>query len=451
MNIQLRKNNFICLLFSFFLLFTLYYPLPNDVFALNVQRSTLSNGLILLHSENHSLPLVMVTLIVKAGQVNEPEEKAGLANLVAELITEGTKSRNANDINEELDFIGASLDASAENDYTIIKLSILKKDIEKGFEIFSDILLNPTFPQEEIDRKKERIKGYLIRLEEEPSFLAERAFRKELFGAHPYGRIVEGSIESINKITREDVVMFYSNYFIPNNSIISVAGDLTSDELNSLLERYLGNWEKKEMSEKSVEEIIEKKGSKIIKIGKDLTQANIIIGTTGIKRSDPKYYAFSIMNYIFGGGGFSSRLMQSIREEKGLAYDVHSFLNAFKNGGSFQIGLQTKNETANIAIDEIIRQVKMMRDEGISERELEEAKSYLIGSFKRRLDTNRKVADFLAFVEFFELGHDYAERYQDYIESVTREDVMGLIKEYLRPEDFVIVVVANLEKAKLKF
>lgn len=412
---------------------------------------TFPNGLVVLHSENHSLPLVMVTLIVKAGEVNEPQEKAGLANIVAELLTEGTKYRKANDINEELDFMGASLDVSAENDYTIIELSILKKDIEKGFEIFSDILLNPTFPQEEIDRKKERIKGYLIRLEEEPSFLAERAFRKELFGDHPYGRLVKGSIEGIDRITREDIVMFYSEYFIPNNSIISVAGDLTSGELNSLLERYLGNWEKKEMPEKFVEEIKEKKGSKIIKIGKDLTQANIIIGTTGIKRSDPKYYAFSIMNYIFGGGGFSSRLMQSIREEKGLAYDVHSFFNAYKNGGSFQIGLQTKNETANIAIDEVIRQVKRMREEGISDKELEEAKSYLIGSFKRRLDTNRKVADFFAFVEFFELGYDYAERYQDYIKAVTKEDVMRLIKKYLVPEDFVIVVVANLEKAKLKF
>lgn len=393
----------------------------------------------------------MVTLIVKAGQVNELHEKAGLANLVAELLTEGTKSRKANDINEELDFMGASLDVSAENDYTIIKLSILKKDIEKGFEIFSDILLNPVFPQEEIDRKKDRIKGYLIRLEEEPSFLAERAFRKELFGDHPYGRLVEGSIESIDKITREDIVTFYSNYFIPNNSIISVVGDLTIEELNTLFAKYLANWREKGVSEEFVNEITEQKEFKIVKIDKDLTQANIIIGAIGIKRRDPQYYAFSVMNYIFGGGGFSSRLMQSIREEKGLAYDVHSFFNAYKNGGSFQIGLQTKNETANIAIDEIIRQVKRMREEGISDKELEEAKSYLVGSFKRRLDTNRKVADFLAFVEFFELGLDYVERYQDYINDVTKEDVIELIRKYLVPENFVIVIVADLEKARLKF
>lgn len=393
----------------------------------------------------------MVTLIVKAGQVNELHEKAGLANLVAELLTEGTKSRKANDINEELDFMGASLDVSAENDYTIIKLSILKKDIEKGFEIFSDILLNPVFPQEEIDRKKDRIKGYLIRLEEEPSFLAERAFRKELFGDHPYGRLVEGSIESIDKITREDIVTFYSNYFIPNNSIISVVGDLTTEELNTLFAKYLANWREKGVSEEFVNEITEQKEFKIVKIDKDLTQANIIIGAIGIKRRDPQYYAFSVMNYIFGGGGFSSRLMQSIREEKGLAYDVHSFFNAYKNGGSFQIGLQTKNETANIAIDEIIRQVKRMREEGISDKELEEAKSYLVGSFKRRLDTNRKVADFLAFVEFFELGLDYVERYQDYINDVTKEDVIELIRKYLVPENFVIVIVADLEKARLKF
>lgn len=448
MNNQQLKKNFRYLLFLIFIFLCLS---STNVLALNVQRTTLPNGLVILHSENHSLPIVMVTLIVKAGQVNESHEKAGLANLVAELLTEGTKSRKANDINEELDFMGASLDVSAENDYTIIKLSILKKDIEKGFEIFSDILLNPVFPQEEIDRKKDQIKGYLIRLEEEPSFLAERAFRKELFGDHPYGRLVEGSIESIDKITREDIVTFYSNYFIPNNSIISIVGDLTTEELNTLFAKYLANWREKDMSEEFVNEITEQKEFKVIKIDKDLTQANIIIGTIGIKRKDPQYYAFSVMNYIFGGGGFSSRLMQSIREEKGLAYDVRSFFNAYKKGGSFQIGIQTKNETANIAIDEIIRQVKRMREEGISDEELEEAKSYLVGSFKRRLDTNRKVADFLAFVEFFELGLDYIERYQDYINNVTKEDVIELIRKYLVPEDFVIVIVANLEKAGLKF
>lgn len=448
MNNQQLKKNFRYLLFLIFIFLCLS---STNVLALNVQRTTLPNGLVILHSENHSLPIVMVTLIVKAGQVNESHEKAGLANLVAELLTEGTKSRKANDINEELDFMGASLDVSAENDYTIIKLSILKKDIEKGFEIFSDILLNPVFPQEEIDRKKDQIKGYLIRLEEEPSFLAERAFRKELFGDHPYGRLVEGSIESIDKITREDIVTFYSNYFIPNNSIISIVGDLTTEELNTLFAKYLANWREKDMSEEFVNEITEQKEFKVIKIDKDLTQANIIIGTIGIKRKDPQYYAFSVMSYIFGGGGFSSRLMQSIREEKGLAYDVRSFFNAYKKGGSFQIGIQTKNETANIAIDEIIRQVKRMREEGISDEELEEAKSYLVGSFKRRLDTNRKVADFLAFVEFFELGLDYIERYQDYINNVTKEDVIELIRKYLVPEDFVIVIVANLEKAGLKF
>jgi zinc protease len=393
----------------------------------------------------------MITLIVKAGQIYESEEKSGLANLVAELLTEGTKLRKSIDISEELDFIGASLDISAENDYTTITLSILKKDINKGFEIFSDVLLNPVFPQEEIDRKKDRIKGSLIRLEEEPSFIAERAFKREVFGEHPYGRLIEGSLQSIEDITRQDIVKFYSQYFLPNNSILSVVGDLTSEELDNLLNKYFGNWKKKDLSQEVIKEIKKEKNRKFIKIDKDLTQANIIIGNLGLKRGEPDYYAFSVMNYILGGGGFSSRLMQSIREEKGLAYDVHSFFTAYREGGSFQIGLQTKNEAANIAIEEIIKQVEKIREEGISKQELQDAKSYLTGSFKRRLDTNRKVADLLAFVEFFELGIDYIEKYHYYINAVTEEDVIRVIRKYLDPEKFVFVVVANLEKAKLKY
>jgi zinc protease len=275
-----------------------------DVIALNANRNVLPNGLTVLHSENHSLPIVMVTLIVKAGQLDEPKDKAGLANLVAELLTEGTKNRGSKDISEEIDFIGASLDVSAGNDYITITLSVLKKDLNKGFELFSDILLNPAFHQDEIDRNREQIKGLLRQREEDPSFLAERAFRKEVFGAHPYGRLVEGSPDTVDRIKREDLVRFYSDYFLPNNSILSVAGDLAPAELSAAVQQYLGGWKKADLPPRGVEAIREGATVKVIKIDKDLTQANIVIGHIGISRDNPDYYAVSVMNYILGGGGF---------------------------------------------------------------------------------------------------------------------------------------------------
>ena len=431
------------------LLLISYFTLSSEAYALKVTRNVLPNGLIVLHSENHSLPIVMITLIIKAGQVNELKDKAGLANLVAELLAEGTKNRGSKDISEEIDFIGASLNASAGGDYLTVSLSILKKDIDKGFDIFSDIIFNPVFPAEEIERKKAQMKGFLRQREEEPSFLADRAFRKEIFGEHPYGRLIEGSAETIDTIRRDDLIRFYSEYFLPNNSILSVAGDLTPDEVNGLIKRYLSVWKRADLPARAIQGIDGQRTKKVIRIDKELTQANIVLGHLGISRDNPDYYAVSVMNYVLGGGGFSSRLMQSVRDKMGLAYDVHSFFASHKEGGFFEIGLQTKNESAHTAVEEILKQIAWIRRDHISEEELAEAKAYLTGSFPRRLDTNRKIADFLASVEFYALGFDYAEKYPVYINSVTKEDVLRVARKYLTAEDYVLVVVANQKKTKL--
>jgi len=462
---KFKKHILICLLLTAFCL------LSSNIDALEVKKTVLTNGLTVLHSEKHSLPIVMMTLLVKASPLNEPQEKAGLANLTAELLTEGTKNRKSSDISEEIEFIGASLNTSAGKDYTVITLSVLKKDIHKGFELFSDILLHPVFPQNEIERKKGLIKGSLRQREEKPSFLAERAFKREVFGEHPYGRLVEGSTETIDNIKREDMIKFYSDYFLPNNSILSVVGALTTEELDILIKRYLGEWKKADNYHPPLIPPVKggrapsplagegkgeggfsdgKKIKKVIRIDKDLMQATILLGHLGISRDNPDFYAVSVMNYILGGGGFSSRLMQSIRDEMGLAYDVHSFFSSHKQGGIFQIGVQTKNESANTVIDEIRRQMNKIREEKVSDEELSDAKSYLTGSFPRRLDTNRKIADFLATVEFYNLGLDYVEKYPGYINSVTKDDILRVARKYLDPENYVLVVVANQEKATLK-
>lgn len=436
--------------FLFLLLFTVYCLLSTDVYALNIKRTTLQNSLIVLHSEEHSLPIVMVTLLVKASQLNEPKDKAGLANLTAELLLEGTKHRKSTDISEEIEFLGASLDTSTSRDYTTISLSILKKDINKGFELFCDILLNPTFPQQEIERKKELIKGSLRQNEEDPSFIAERTFRKEVFGEHPYGRLTEGTAETIDNIRREDLIKFYSDYFLPNNSILSIVGDLTEDELNALIKKYLYDWKRADLPLITANGLDEKKTKRVVKLDKNLTQANILLGHIGISRDNPDYYAVSIMNYIFGGGGFSSRLMQSIRDEMGLAYDVDSSFSLNKEKGLFQVEVQTKNESADLVISEILKQMEKIRKEYVSDEELTDAKSYLTGSFPRRLDTNRKIANFLALVEFYNFGLDYIEKYSGYINSVIKEDILRVARKYLDPENYVLVIVANQKKAALK-
>jgi zinc protease len=192
------------------------------------------------------------------------------------------------------------------------------------------------------------------------------------------------------------------------------------------------------------------KEQKTVKIDRSITQANIIIGHAGVKREDPDFYALTVMNYILGGGGFASRLVEEIRNKRGLAYSVASFFEPGKYPGSFQIVLQTKNSSAREAISLALQQMERIRKELVSEKELEDAKKYLIGSFPMRLDTQGKLVNFLTQIEYFGLGLDYPERYPSLIRSVSREEVLRVAKTYLHPESYILVVVANLKEAKME-
>jgi zinc protease len=211
------------------------------------------------------------------------------------------------------------------------------------------------------------------------------------------------------------------------------------------------NWRKKDSKEMLLPPPVLEDKPKVIKIQKTLTQANIILGHLGIKRDNPDYYAVSVMNYILGGGGFASRLMDNIRDNKGLAYDVHSTFSANKYSGSFQAGLQTKNESANTAIEETLKEMERIRTEQVTDKELDDAESYLTGSFPLRIDSNRKIAGFLTSVELYGLGLDYVDNYRKFIEAVTKDDIQRVARKYLNTTNYVLVVVGDLQKAALKY
>ncbi len=415
------------------------------------QRELLSNNMVLLHAERKTLPIVTIVMAIKAGTIAEPSDKAGLAYLTAALLNEGTKKRTSREISEAIEFVGGSLSASAGADYTTISLTVLKKDIDLGFDLLSDILMNPVFNENEIARKKKITKNWLIQQNEEPGTVASIAFSKAVFGEHPYARQVQGTIESLDRINRQDIVAFHETLFAPNNAIMSVAGDISREELTAILNKYLGNWKQKEIPVKPLPDISAKNGPTIIKVDKELTQANIILGHLGISRDNPDYYSALVMNYILGGGGFASRLMDNIRDNKGLAYDVHSYFSANKFSGSFQAGLQTKNESANTAIEEVLKEMERMKTEPVSDKELQDAKSYLTGSFPLRIDSNSKIAGFALAVEFYGLGLDYVDRYPSIINAVTKEDILKAAKNYLDTKNYVLAVVGDLGKAKLKY
>jgi zinc protease len=414
-------------------------------------REILADGMTVLHSEKKALPIVKVVVAVRAGSITEPSEKAGLANLTAELLNEGTESRSSEKISDQIEFVGGSLHAAGGQEYATVTLSVLKKDVALGFDLLSDVILHPIFTEAEVARKKAIIKSSILQEKEDPGDVASKAFLKAVFGENPYGRPVEGTAASIDSITRADIVAFHNAYYAPNNTIMAVSGDISGDELTSLLNKYFKGWQKREIPRRLLAATPPQAGPKVIKIQKEITQANIILGHAGITRDNPDYYAVQVMNYILGGGGFASRLMDNIRDDKGLSYDVRSFFSADKYAGAFEVVLQTKNRSANTAVDEILKEMDRISEAPVSDKELEDAKSFLTGSFPLRIDTNDKIARFLVAVEFYGLGLDYAENYKKFINAVSKDDVLRAAKKYLHTKDYVLVVVGDMNKASLRY
>jgi zinc protease len=422
---------------------------PPSEARLAPKRSVLGNGLTVITSEQKALPMVTFNLLLEAGSRLEPETQAGLANITARLLTYGTKNRTALQISETLDFLGATLSTSCGEEAATVSMTLLKKDLDTGLQLLAEVLTASTFPAEELERQKQSVLASIRAREEQPGYIANLKFGEALFPKSPYGRPVEGSEDSVKRVERPGVLDFYQKYYRPNHAILTVVGDVSHDEVMRRLGTAFQPWEKG--GPVVAPPALPTPGpATVIKVNKDLTQANIIIGHEGVPRAHPDYYAIQVMNYILGGGGFSSRMMESIRNRRGLAYSVYSVFDPDKYTGSFQVSMQTKNESAGEAIRVAIEEIRKIREQGATEEELKAAKDYLIGSFPLRLDTNRKVATFLSQIEFFGLGLDYPERYPDLIRKVSREDVLRAAKLYLKPEKLIVVVVADQTKAALK-
>lgn len=436
------------------ILFTLIIILSLNILFINnsaaeeaPKRVVLKNGIVLLLQERRSIPTVVFNIKIKAGSIYEPDELAGLANLTAGLLTEGTKTRSSRQIAEEIDFVGGSVGASANSDYASASLSILKKDINLGLEILSDVLMNPAFDEKEIERERSQTLASIINQKDEPGAIASKAFSKILYLKHPYWRPVEGLEETLPKIKKDDIEKFYKKYYRPNNTIMAVVGDITLDEAVTLIERYFGKWEKAKVSLPKIPSPPKLTNKNIEIIDRDLTQATIHLGHVGISRKNPDFYTLIVMNYILGGGGFSSRLVEDIRDNQGLAYSVSSGFDAGLYEGPFKVTMQTKNENANKAINAILKHIEEIRTNPVKDDELNDAKSYIVGSFPLRLDTNSKMAGLLSMIEFYDLGLNYFTEYPKKINAVTKEEILKAAKKYLDPKNYLLIVVAKQKEA----
>lgn len=414
-----------------------------------VEKIVLSNQLTVLVSENHSLPFVTVQLLVDAGSGKDPQGKAGLAHLTAQGLSLGTESRTVEGLNRKLDFIGANLSVSCDRDSAALRLEVLKKHLKTGMEVFLDCLRRPAFPEAEIAAEIDRLLGRIQARRDQPGAVAEKAFYQALFPETAYGHPVIGTAEDLKAIRRDDVVSFYDSAYRPQNAVIALVGDITAAEVKSGLLPRLESWQPQVDGAPGTN--VQAAGeSRTIRIDRDITQANITVGHSGISRLNDDYQAVAVMNHILGGGGFSSRLVQQIRVQRGWAYSVQSRFVAYKRTGAFQVVVQTRNETASEVLEILLAAMRRMRREPVSEQELQTARKYLTGSFPLRFDTQGELAGFLCGLHYYGFGLDYPEHYTARIEAVTAADVQRAARAYLHPDRTIRVVVADLEKAGMQ-
>jgi len=403
-------------------------------------REVLPNGIVLLVAERPAIPIVVVRTFAHAGAVLDSPDRAGLANLTGALLTRGTAKHSGPELDSAIEFVGGSLSAGAARDGLTASLSVLKKDVGLGLDLLAEVLLTPTFPDDELKRKAAQIQAAIKRSEEDPGTVAGRALAKLVFPSHPYGVPVEGTVESVGKLTRDDVVRFHRGYVRPDTTIIAVVGAVTVDEARREIVARFGGWKPPAEPPPTVSSVTPGATPQTQVIEKELTQATILLGRQAIRQTDPDYFPLTVGSYVLGGGS-ASRLYSRVREEGGLAYAVYSYANPARYGASFIVSAQTRTAEVPKVVEIMREELARMTREPVTERELKLAKDYLIGSFPLRLDTTSKVADFIVAVEEQGLGLDYADRYKERVAKVTAADVQRVAAKYFAPDTFNRVVV----------
>lgn len=411
------------------------------------EKRTLSNGITLYLIEDHELPVFDISGLVKTGTIYDPADKIGLASICASVMrTGGTISREPDALNEELESMAASVEVGMSPEYGSVSLSTMAEDIEKGLEIFADVLRNPAFREEKLELRKQQAIEAIRRRNDNPIQLAWRNFSAILYGKdHPFGWYPE--IEHVESITVDDLKSFHAKHFHPNNIMLSITGDFDTDTLIPQLEKAFEGWEKTEIEFPTVQPVENLPKPSVNHIPKDLPQTTMLIGHFGIKRTPdfPDFFALRVMNEILGEGGFTSRLMMEVREKHGLAYMVGSLMNTsfYTNPGEWFAYCQTRSEKTAEAISLIISIVRDMRENPVSDEELQRTKDSLINSFVFSFESSSQIAFQQMMLAYRGFSPDFLETFTDNIAKVTAEDVQAVAQKYLHPDALTIVTVGN--------
>ncbi|WP_035057754.1 pitrilysin family protein [Desulfuromonas sp. TF] len=408
-----------------------------------VDRIDLPNGIRLYLKEDHELPLVQVTAMVGAGSIGEPAEKTGLGSLfAAALRTGGAGGYSPDELDRILERQAANLSVATGTYATTIDLSVQASDLPLGLAVVADLLRRPGFAPERMELARKQIIEDIRRQNDLPSSIASRTLSRAVYGDHPLGRTP--TVESVSSITRGELTDFHQRYFHPNNVWFAVSGDFDRKALLDLLDRQFGGWPRVEFAPQAIPPVQKSREPKVLAGDKTVPQTTILIGELGIDKSDPDLHSVRVMNYILGGGGFNSRLMREIRSNRGLAYSVYSYYQVGRRlPGPFIAGAETKSSSTLDVVETMRRIMAEMREEPVTDAELELARESLINSFVFAFTDTHDVVTQIMRLDFYEYPEGYLESFRDRVAAVSKEDVLRVAREHLNPESQKIVLVGD--------
>jgi zinc protease len=408
------------------------------------KRFKLKNGLDVFLVEFHDLPLIDFNLMVKTGGAANPADRAGLADLTARMLDEGTKTRGAIEIADQVAALGATLSTGGTWDASNVSLSTLSKNLDPALAIFADVVQHPAFEDKEFTRVRDNLLTAIARRKDSPPTVATLALSHLLYGAkHPYGWPMSGTEASIKRLTRADLRAFYESNYHPNNAALIVAGDTTEAALRGKLEAAFKGWRGKHIAGRRVPPpsgaapetkifLIDKAGA---------PQSSIRVGLVGIERQSPDYFPVTVMNLILGGGFY--RLDLNLREGKGWTYGARSSFDSRKTPGPFSAGGEFVAPHSADSVAEILKELNAIRDGDVTDAELARAKDQIVKSFPARFATRANVAAQLAELAVFNFPDSYLADYTRKVAAVTKDDVRRVARKYLEPAHLTIVVVGD--------
>lgn len=429
-------------------------PVSKDILRVKLPRAyqeQLENGLTVLIVENHELPTVYFSLNIRgAGGIYDAEELPGVASMVASLLRQGTGSRTADEISEEIDEMGGSLNAGAgfTSESATASASGLVEDTDRLLELLGDIVLHPVFPQEEVDKYGRRQLTLLQQQRSSPFFLVSEKMARVLYGDHPAGRISH-TRESLEKISREDLLEFHGSRYGPQGAILGVAGDVTRSEILVKIRKTFGPWEGEPVG-RHLPQPAELGAAKIHLVDRPgSVQTNLSLGNLALDRAHADYIPLTVMNRILGGGP-TGRLFLNLREEKGYTYGAYSSVSALRYRGSLTASAAVRTEVTEESLAEFLKEFRSLREELVSERQHEDARRAMVASFALSLESPQNLLNNAIISKIYGFPGDYWDTYPEKIMAVSREQIREMAQKYIDLDHLQIVAVGDGSKIKEK-